>query len=105
MNEVRPIREQGGVKHHAEDVLRFIVRFKQENDGNSPTMREICDGCGIPSLSHLDVILNKLDEAGWIQREGGKRGIRVAGGSWSYQQPACVRTMPPRRFRAAGEGE
>lgn len=71
-------------------VLAFIKQFKAENDGNSPTIREICDGCDISSTSVCNYILGILDRAGKISltRDGAARRISVTGGRWTYQGEA-----------------
>ena len=99
-----PIRERADARHKAETVLRYIIRYKGMNDGLSPSMREIMEACGIRSLSHVHLILEKLEDAGWINRDG-NRGIFVVGGQWTYTAPACVRTTAVKPGRkAAGEG-
>ena len=47
-----PYPKQAGRKSNpasAEAVYRFIVEFKREHDGNSPTYREIMESCGVSS--------------------------------------------------------
>lgn len=104
MSKPEAIRERADARHKAETVLRYIIRYKGLNDGLSPSMREIMEACGLRSTSHVDLQLRKLEEAGWISRNGA-RGIFVNGGRWTYTAPACVRTIPAKRGRkAAGEG-
>ncbi len=64
--------------------LNFIVDYKAENDGLSPTVREIADGVGVVSSSTVFYMLAKLEELGVIRYHGRSRGIIVVGGCWSY---------------------
>jgi SOS-response transcriptional repressor LexA len=81
----------GEVKHSRQAVYDYIVKFKKENDGNSPTVREIMQACNIPSSSNTSYILNQLSEAGLIEiTEGLSRGIMVVGGSWSLEDNHAI---------------
>ena len=62
-------------------IMAFIVSFKERHDGLSPSMREIMDGCGMFSTSHVDYYLQQLEEMDLIKRSG-RRGIQVIGGVW-----------------------
>ena len=75
------------MKHDPEEVFRFIVRYKEKHDGNSPTLREICKDCGITSTSHAKHILYKLDlqDRILLDYQGRSRHIRVIGGRWTYE--------------------
>lgn len=60
------------------DMLDFIVSFKQENDGNSPSVRDIRNAFDISSISVVDYHLKKLQRAGLIERvEKIARSIKV----------------------------
>jgi SOS-response transcriptional repressor LexA len=74
-------------RHRA--VLEFIIAHKRAHDGNSPTVREICDHCGISSTSVGNYALTALARRGFIRlAEGGhSRSIEVIGGAWTYQAP------------------
>ena len=61
-------------------VYEFIVKYKTENDGLSPSMREIM-GQGVSSTSVVDWHLKKLEQEGKISCNG-VRGIKVIGGEW-----------------------
>lgn len=68
-----------------EEMLRFIILFKQRHDGNSPTYREIMRSTGISSTSMVAYHLDKLERAGRIERPqmvGNTRVIEVVGGRW-----------------------
>ena len=61
-------------------VYKFIVKYKTENDGLSPSMREIM-AQGVSSTSVVAWHLTKLETEGKIEW-GGVRGIKVTGGEW-----------------------
>lgn len=65
-------------------VYEFVVRYKIEHDGNSPTLREIMADVGIPSKCTASRELGELVDSGYITRTPGeKRGIEVVGGQWT----------------------
>jgi SOS-response transcriptional repressors (RecA-mediated autopeptidases) len=68
---------------------RFILKYKAEHDGNSPTIREIGEGCGVSSTSTVRFHLIGLERMGLIRSFHGAnktRKIEVVGGEW----------LPPR---------
>jgi len=76
-------------RHQYADVFDWIVKYKREHDGNSPTMREIQDGCSIPSTSTVSYILIRLEEQNLITLtdpigRSRSRSICVIGGHWSF---------------------
>ena len=73
--------------HDLRKVLRFIVDFKREHDGNSPTLREIGAGCGISSTSVVVHLLKRLEKIGKIEISGDNeaRSIVVVGGKWTFE--------------------
>jgi len=71
-------------KYDPNDVLQFIISFKRLHNGDSPTLREICEACGVSSSSVAKHILNRLANAGLITQEPGTSRISVIGGSWEY---------------------
>ena len=74
-----------------EQVYKFIVAYKRDHDGNSPTIREIQDECGISSTSVVFYYLNQLEARGLIRRPEPKIGsryasrIEVIGGRWKKE--------------------
>ena len=76
------------IKKKTERILQFIIGFKRANDGNSPTLREICRACNVTSTSVARYHLAKLQRRGFIQMpKGGQcRKILVVGGSWNLKQ-------------------
>ena len=72
----------------AEDVLEAIINFKINNDGLSPTLRDIMRVTDITSSSVVTYYLNKLEHQGFISRNPKiSRGIQVVGGKWIYENP------------------
>lgn len=80
-----PGRPPGDADRRADDVLDFIKEYKADNDGNSPTVREIMEGVGLSSTSVVVYYLNNLVERELITRlKSDSRSIQVVGGSWTY---------------------
>jgi SOS-response transcriptional repressor LexA len=68
-------------KYDPQQIYNFIVKFKEENDGNSPTHRDIMEAIGISSLSVAHYHIQKLVEQGLITTD--EQGqISVIGGKW-----------------------
>ena len=61
-------------------VFKFIIEYKQANDGLSPTIRKIMSQLDIKSTSTTARILNTLASEGRITRTN--QGIKVTGGEW-----------------------
>jgi repressor LexA len=54
------------------DRQKIILDFIRDFIGQhcySPSIREICHGTGIKSTSHVTILLNQLQHAGYIQRD------------------------------------
>lgn len=64
-------------------VLEYVKKFKRHNDGNSPSLRMICQACHIASTSTAMYYLVILEERGLIRLPGGFRNIHVIGGHWT----------------------
>jgi len=69
-------------KHDPDVVLNFIKRYKAENTGRSPSVREIGDGCGISSVSVVRNILTHLRHIGKVVSWGGQRNIVLPSERW-----------------------
>lgn len=67
-----------------EKIFRWIVEYKTQHDGNSPTLVELMSACGVSSRSVARYLLQRLQKAGLIRLSGNKqsRSIRVVGGEW-----------------------
>jgi len=59
------------------EILEFIKGYMEEH-GWAPVIREIGEGVGITSTSHVSYYLDKLEEHGKIERQSNSaRAIRV----------------------------
>ena len=70
-------------------ILAFIIQYKREHGGNSPTLGEIAVACfTVKSAVHYH--LNVMAAAGTvvIGEYGASRNIEVPGGRWVYEEPA-----------------
>ncbi len=66
-----------------EAAYQFILAYKAEHDGNSPSMRQVGAAIGVESSSLMDYYLTGLEKAGLIIRPTNEaRGIIVVGGQW-----------------------
>lgn len=76
-----------GVFHDLDEIFRAIVAYKREHDGNSPSVQELADLCGISSKSVMVYNLRRLERAGRVRLVSARRSrsIEVVGGGWTYQ--------------------
>ncbi len=66
------------------DIYNFILRYKTAHGGIAPTLREICEGCDIGSISTVNRHLTYLHDAGRIIRVLKEpRNIRIPGESYT----------------------
>lgn len=69
-----------------ERIYDFILNFKQDHDGVSPTVLEICSGCEIRSSSVVCHCLTTLELLGMVKCGYGtgrrSRMISIPGGRW-----------------------
>jgi len=73
------------------DVLAYIIQHKTLPGGASPSIREIGDACHLQSTSAVHYHLERLQDAGLIDRDPHlARNIRVAGETWSCPQAASA---------------
>ncbi len=75
-----------------EIIYQYIINFKVEHDGNSPTIREITQGCHISSTSLANYYLGQLVDEGRIEMSDciASRKIMVKGGSWALKEMTVV---------------
>ena len=67
-------------------VYRFIIDYKKANDGVAPSVRDIVDGTGVRSTSHVAQILGRLVSKELITMDSRiPRSIQVIGGEWSLE--------------------
>ena len=60
-----------------QDVLDYLVDYKRKTGGFSPSIREIMLEIGSKSCSHINYILNRLEEEGYIKRRPGRHEIKM----------------------------
>lgn len=67
------------------ELMKFILFYKENNDGLSPTNKEMRDKLGL-SAGTVHNLLRGLEKKGFIEIERGKsRGIKVKGGRWRFE--------------------
>ena len=70
----------------AAQVYGFIVQYKEQNDGLSPTIDDITETCGFSSKSITYHHLRMLCKAGLLTAvtsgRGRVRGWKVSGATW-----------------------
>ena len=73
------------MKHDLDHVFDFIVGYKMSHDGNSPSIREVGEPCGISSTSMVKIAILKLVGDGRLTETSSphrSRCIEVVGGVW-----------------------
>ena len=71
------VRRSEGLSERHKKILAFLSQF-QQNNGYSPSIREIGDNISVKSTSLVDYYLNQLEEMGYILRDNRiSRSIRV----------------------------
>ena len=69
------------------ELMSFIIGYKRQHDGCSPTIREMVANTSYTSTSVLIYSLNRLEKEGKIKyssENGESRRIMVVGGKWTY---------------------
>jgi len=90
-------------------IFKFLVTYKQDHNGNTPSQQEIADACYI-STSTVNHHLMKLEIEGRILVQG-RRLIEIIGGTWEIplEGVSPAETEPVHRVRreakADGAGE
>jgi len=86
-------RRSEGLSERHRKIMNFLEKFQDEN-GYSPSIREIGDSIGVKSTSLVDYYLNQLEQKGYISREGRvSRSIRVMKSLQTSAQAAVQRTI------------
>ena len=65
------------------DLFVFILHYKEDHDGNSPTYREMAKGIGVKSTNTVWVYIQDMIKAGVLDVKDKK--LRVVEGKWSYE--------------------
>lgn len=65
-----------------ERVYRYIIKYKSENNGNSPSYRDIAENASV-ALCYVKKILRNLEEKGFIVLKANQaKGIEVVNSDW-----------------------
>ena len=67
------------------DILAYVIAYKSENQGRSPTVRQIGSATGISSNSIVVRYLGQLAARGyieWIRDNGKVPDLRIPGAKW-----------------------
>lgn len=85
-----------GRKYDYDEIFQFIVSYKEEHDGNSPTFRCIEKEFSMSRSSLTRYILNRLEKDGKIllYKDGAKTKIKVVGGHWYYDRGTVAEIGP-----------
>ena len=77
-------RKDSRLPERTAEVYGYIVGYKANSGGDSPSRREILEALGISTLSMVNYYLDALDEAGLIRLRGHQRArsIEVVGARW-----------------------
>ena len=80
----------------------FIIKYKVDHDGVSPSVSEIGQACGISSTSITRYTLDCLERLGMIECDYGagkskSRMIKVVGGRWIPPTQICEGPAPHDR--------
>lgn len=73
-------RSQGAQTRDA--IFKYLIDFKFNNDGLSPTIRDIMEACGLRSSSQVSYHLRALQQMGRLSLR--RQGIVISGGKWIY---------------------
>ena len=65
-----------------QDAFDYVVKYKGEHNGNSPSFREIGSALEINSTSYVRHLLKQLEGDGELQVGTGARNITVPGYRW-----------------------
>ncbi len=83
----------GAQVHDPADAFVFILAYKHDHDGNSPTTRDMMEHLQISSSSVALNILRQLERVGLIRVEHQRsRAIRIPGGHWTWSLTKELRT-------------
>ncbi|NLF76960.1 MAG: hypothetical protein GX573_14775 [Chloroflexi bacterium] len=67
-----------------EQIFRFLVAYKREHDGNSPTTREIAEACCL-GVSTVNYHLTRLEIDHRIRVLNQRpRAYEIVGGAWDW---------------------
>jgi len=69
-------------------IYRFLLDYKRQHDGNTPSTREIAEGCSVGlSTAKYHLLMLELEGRIRIWRERPRR-IEIVGGQWGIESAA-----------------
>jgi SOS-response transcriptional repressor LexA len=84
-----------------EQIYAFLIRYKQEHDGNSPSNRQIAEACHVSS-STVGHHLARLERANRIRLcEDEYRNIEIVGATWTPPEGRAT----PREVEAGSQAD
>lgn len=91
------------------EMLRHLARVAAKGEG-APSVREVGDAVGLRSSQTAHKHLKKLEESGYVEREGGTRrarGIRLTQKGWEAagEMPLLGRIAAGRGLEAVSAGD
>lgn len=98
-----------GAESRGIEILRFLARRESRGEG-APSLREVSSAVGFKSSRSAYVHLQRLEEAGYVERESRRaRGVRLTGRGWEAATTNEVRLLgriaAGRGLEAVVEGE
>ena len=67
---------KGNLTPRQNDLLNFIIKFKQTN-GYSPTTKEMRRGINTKSKSHIEIMLDTLEDKNYIKIKHRPRSTNI----------------------------
>ena len=79
----------------AGDVLRAIIAYKQANDGNAPSHREIAQELGLSYTGDIKRYVDELADEGYLAAAyATDRHICIVGGAWQCDKAVLAQANP-----------
>ena len=79
----------------AGDIFRIVLAYKQVNDGNAPSHREIAQALGLSYTGDIKGYLDELAEEGYLTvAYATDRHICVMGGVWQCDKDVLAQANP-----------
>ena len=75
-------------RYNRNDLYEFLLSFKREHGGATPTLRDICDALGVASISTAHNMLEDLALSGRINivsDRGSKLQVSIKGEIWGIE--------------------
>lgn len=82
-------------------MLTFIGEYLRQNDGQSPTLSEIGQGCGVSSVGTVHRYIKSIEDKGWLERARGGWRARLA----PNELPFCGKVAAGRPIEAIEQAD